>query len=260
MHFGRYFVNFYSHHIGDFNNATRHLSRLERSIYRDMLELYYDTEKPLTDDLDKLARRCLVADEERGALREVLNEFFVAQDDGYHNCRADKEIAAYQRMGEGGKRGAAKRWAKGEDSHPIPPPLPPVCKANANHKPITNNQEPETRNQKPETKNHGFIEYKKPNDIDDELWLHFVAHRKKKKAAITEIAMNGILREAGKAGYTLTQALTRIMERNWTGFESDWVADKRSGKQSPQASADWVPPEMRRFEKIVLAEVVDENI
>ena len=97
LHFGRYFVNFYSHHIGDFNNATRHLSRLERSIYRDMLELYYDTEKPLTDDFDKLARRCLVADEERGALREVLNEFFLAQDDGYHNVRADKEIAAYEK-------------------------------------------------------------------------------------------------------------------------------------------------------------------
>ena len=29
-------MNFYQHHIGDFNNATRHLTRLERSIYRDL--------------------------------------------------------------------------------------------------------------------------------------------------------------------------------------------------------------------------------
>ena len=136
-------MNFYSHHIGDFNNATRHLSRLERSIYRDLLELYYDSEKPLTSDFDKLARRCLVADDERSALRDVLTEFFQRTDDGYHNDRADREIAAYQRMGEGGKRGAAKRWGKGADSPPIATLSPPHAEANANHEPLTINHKPE---------------------------------------------------------------------------------------------------------------------
>ena len=92
-------MNFYSHHIGDFNNATRHLSRLERSIYRDLLELYYHSEKPLTTDIDKLARRCLVADSERDALSEVLAEFFELRGDCLHNSRADREIASYHRMG-----------------------------------------------------------------------------------------------------------------------------------------------------------------
>ncbi|MCY3212700.1 DUF1376 domain-containing protein, partial [Acinetobacter baumannii] len=27
-------MNYYQHHIGDFNNATRHLSLIERAIYR----------------------------------------------------------------------------------------------------------------------------------------------------------------------------------------------------------------------------------
>ena len=135
-------MNFYQHHIGDFNNATRHLSRIERSIYRDLLEIYYDTESPLTSDFDRLARRCIVDDCDRAAMRDVLNEFFVLQDDGYHNARADKEIAAYKRMAEGGKRGANKRWGKGSDSPPIAPPCKPHTKANANHEPITNNHEP----------------------------------------------------------------------------------------------------------------------
>jgi len=135
-------MNFYQHHIGDFNNATRHLSRIERSIYRDLLELYYDTEKPLTSDFDKLARRCIVDDCDRAAMREVLNEFFTLEDDGYHNNRADAEIGAYKRMSEGGKRGAEKRWGKGNDSHPIATQFPPNAKANANHKPLTTNQEP----------------------------------------------------------------------------------------------------------------------
>ncbi len=135
-------MNYYQHHIGDFNNATRHLSRLERSIYRDLLDLYYDLEKPLQLDFDKLARRIMVEDGERGAMRDVLNEFFVLQDDGYHNARADSEIASFQRMAIGGKMGAAKRWAKGINSPPIATPLPPQTKANANHEPVTMNHEP----------------------------------------------------------------------------------------------------------------------
>ena len=142
-------MNYYQHHIGDFNNATRHMGRLERSIYRDLLDLYYDTEKPLNSDFDKLARRCLVNDSEKQSMRDVLSEFFVLLDDGYHNERADKEIASYHRMAEGGKRGAAKRWSIEDiNSHPMPTLCPPQTEANANHEPRTNNQEPITKNHK----------------------------------------------------------------------------------------------------------------
>lgn len=151
-------MNYYQHHIGDFNNATRHLSRLERSIYRDLLDLYYDLEKPLQLDFDKLARRIMVEDDERGAMRDVLNEFFVLQDDGYHNARADREIASFQRMAIGGKMGAAKRWAKGSDSPPITTPLPPQAKANANHEPVTINHKPNTP-QPPKGEPEGFAEF-----------------------------------------------------------------------------------------------------
>lgn len=171
-------MNFYQHHIGDFNNATRHLSRIERSIYRDLLELYYDTEKPLTTDFDRLARRCLVDDCDRGAMREVLNEFFTLEDDGYHNTRADKEIAAYQRMAEGGKRGAEKRWGKGNDSPPIATPSTPHAKANANHEPITNNQEPiKTPAPKPAQFDPQWLPT--PIGLKQEKWVEWVLYRSK---------------------------------------------------------------------------------
>ena len=83
-------MNHYPHHIGDFNNATRHLTRVERSLYRDLLELYYDTEQPLNSDPVKLARRVIaVTEEERSALAVVLEEFFELQADGWHNDRCD---------------------------------------------------------------------------------------------------------------------------------------------------------------------------
>lgn len=92
-------MNHYPHHIGDFNTATRHLSRLERAIYRDMLDMYYDTEAPLDgSDFDRLARRLMCRDsEEVTALQFVLSEFFEEQDDGrwvHHRC--EREIAAFR--------------------------------------------------------------------------------------------------------------------------------------------------------------------
>lgn len=92
-------MNHYPHHIGDFNTATRHLSRLERAIYRDMLDMYYDTEAPLDgSDFDRLARRLLCRDsDEVAALQFVLDEFFEQQADGcwvHHRC--EREIAAFK--------------------------------------------------------------------------------------------------------------------------------------------------------------------
>ena len=110
-------LNHYPHHIGDFNNATRHLTRVERSLYRDMIELYYDTEQPLNADANKIARRILaVTEEERASMILVLEEFFVLRDDGWHNDRCDSEIAKYQgqieQASRAGKASAAKRYGK----------------------------------------------------------------------------------------------------------------------------------------------------
>jgi uncharacterized protein YdaU (DUF1376 family) len=85
-------VNYYQHHIGDFNNATRHLTRVERSLYRDLIELYYDTEKPLNNDIVWLERKMIArSEEESNALLIVLNEFFSLEDDGYHNLSVNKK-------------------------------------------------------------------------------------------------------------------------------------------------------------------------
>jgi len=140
-------MHYYPHHIGDFNAATRHLNRLERSIYRDLIELYYETEAPIGLDLDRVCRRILAtSDEERSAARDVLTEYFTRTDAGWTHPRCEEELAKYRRMSSGGSAGAAKRWAK--DSPPIAPPSPPDAQASrgaySNQEPITKNQEPNT--------------------------------------------------------------------------------------------------------------------
>jgi hypothetical protein len=60
--------------------------------------------------------------------------------------------------------------------------------------------------------------------VDDGVIRDWLAHRKAKKAAPTETAIKGIIREAGLAGWTLEQALREMCSRGWTGFKAEWVA------------------------------------
>lgn len=140
-------MNYYQHHIGDFNNATRHLTRVERSLYRDLIEFYYDTEKPLIDDVAWLNRKIMArTDEEKEALLVVLNEYFTLLNDGYHNARCDADIEKYhlnsKAKSKAGKASAAKR------KQSATPVEHPNNKCATNQEPITINQEPITKDQK----------------------------------------------------------------------------------------------------------------
>lgn len=109
-------MNYYPHHIGDFNNATRHLERIERSIYRDMLDMYYDTEKPLPLDKKLLCRKILArGDEEVEVVGLLLAEFFTETEQGWHHQRCECEIKEYyaniSAKSVAGKASAAKREA-----------------------------------------------------------------------------------------------------------------------------------------------------
>ncbi len=90
-------MNYYEHHIGDYAEATAHLSFIEDAAYSRLIRKYYASEKPLPADL-KTVQRLIGArsKEEREAVRTVLEEFFTLQEDGWHNARCNKEISRYQ--------------------------------------------------------------------------------------------------------------------------------------------------------------------
>lgn len=138
-------MNYYSHHIGDFNNSTRHLTRVEQSVYRDSIEHYYNTESVLTNDFDKLARRLLCVTEiEQQALIDILNEFYIKTIDGWAHELCDIQIAKYRantsNKAKAGIASALIRKIKTTELHTC---STGVQRTN-NHKPITNNHKPET--------------------------------------------------------------------------------------------------------------------
>jgi uncharacterized protein YdaU (DUF1376 family) len=89
-------VNYYEHHIGDYDEATAHLTAVEDGIYSRLLRKYYATEKPLDPDVDKLKRLVRARSrEEKSAVDSVLAEFFSLREDGWHQKTCDEVIAAY---------------------------------------------------------------------------------------------------------------------------------------------------------------------
>lgn len=73
--------------------------------------------------------------------------------------------------------------------------------------------------------------------IPDELIQDFAAVRKVKKAPITATAINGIKREAAKAGMTLEAAITMCIERNWQSIRAEWVLRENDEKKT--SGAPW---------------------
>ena len=205
-------MNFYPFHIGDYISHTSHLSDAEDLAYRRLIDLYYQTEAPFPHELAMLARKVKSNSE---TVDLLLNEFFEFVDNQWHNTRADREIAKYHAMQDGGRKGAAIRWSKGSDSPPNAKPMP-------------------TKNQEPLTKNH-INTIPAPVGVSLEVWNDFVLQRKKSKAVISDNVIKTIAKEAAKANWSLEQALAECAARGWRGFKAEWVKDKQT--QSERGNA-----------------------
>jgi uncharacterized protein YdaU (DUF1376 family) len=104
-------MNYYEHHIGDYAEATAHLTFIEDATYSRLIRKYYATEKPMPGDI-KLVQRLINArsKEEKNAVVSVLNEFFTLTDDGWRQERCDHEIARFKDKQLKARRSAEGRW------------------------------------------------------------------------------------------------------------------------------------------------------
>ena len=204
---------YYQFNIGDYASHTQRLSLLEDLVYRRLLDEYYLHERPLNSGLTSVARQIGMRDNE-AEVKFVLESFFSLTEDGWVNARADKEIAHFKgKIEQASKAGkaSAERRLNGRSTGVQP----------------TNNQEPITNNHKP-IKNT----VAPPDGVTDIVWQDWLTLRKAKKAAVTQTALNGIIKESGKAGISLQAALETCCARGWTGFKAEWLKDKDTGQKS----------------------------
>lgn len=60
--------------------------------------------------------------------------------------------------------------------------------------------------------------------VDQQVVTDFRTLRKAKKAAVSRTVLEGIKREAEKAGYSMEAALRTCCERGWQGFKAEWIS------------------------------------
>ena len=64
--------------------------------------------------------------------------------------------------------------------------------------------------------------------VDPVIASDWITHRKAKKAAITPTVIDGINREAIKAGMPLADVLAACCQRGWIGFKADWLSEYKN--------------------------------
>ena len=211
-------MHYYQHHIGDFIKDTSFLTNEEVGIYLKLLWLYYDTENPLPDSVFELSMKVNARDQQE-ALLGILNMFFKLVDGNWHHTRCDKEISFYHQQidaaSKAGKASAAKRAfnkLSTVDQQPFNERSTSVQPTN-NQEPITNKHKPIKNTVAP------------PVGVTDSVWQDWLILRKAKRAAVTQSALNGMIRESGKAGISVQEAMEMCCMRGWTGFKAEWLKD-----------------------------------
>jgi uncharacterized protein YdaU (DUF1376 family) len=200
-------MHYYNFNIGDYMKHTLHLTPEEDLAYRRLLDMYYDSESPIPNNIPLVSRRLRMDAE---IVESVLKEFFDLTDEGYRNYRADGEIADYHKY-------LAKQQANGKLGG-----RPKKSQRKPTDNPSLTQAEPKkSLNNKQQTTNNNQINT--PEGVSDSLFKDFLEVRKGKKAKWTETALKGLQREAVKANMTLEQVMQICCERGWAGFKAEWA-------------------------------------
>lgn len=208
-------MNYYPHHIGDFNNATRHLTRVERALYRELIELYYDTEQPLpAGDFPWICKKVLASDQaEIDAVKAILREFFELDGEVYRHERCDQEIAAYR-----AKQDAAVKAGRASAQSRLNAKATTVERTlNRRSTTVqpTNNHKPRTKNQEPKKDEEVAV---LPPWVPKGEWKALLEVRKDKKAPNTPRALKLLLDELERLkslGFDPAKVLDQSTLKGW---------------------------------------------
>lgn len=214
-------MNYFELHLGDYAEATAHLSILEDGAYLRLMRKYYSTKQPLPGDKRAIYRLIGArSKDEREAVDTVLDEFFDLQADGlYHQARCDAEIVRFQEKQEKARKSADSRWSKNRADA-----MRPHTKTDANasvdnhanasesHNGRNAHQSPTTNHQSPNLKpNTGESSTTVPSagSVTDGLTPGFIAGELRGQG-VTVTSANPIVHAWIADGFTMAKILTAV--------------------------------------------------
>lgn len=259
-------MKYYSFFISDYTNATFWISDQQDLIYRRLLDVYYDSESPLSRDLNVIFRKIRMKKSKRNFadLEFILTTYFEKTDEGWSHKKCNYVINEFRKKSKinqvnGRKGGRPKKEPNGfVDETDIEPEekrstteeeagqnlykikTKIKTKIKNNNTPLTplggdcvvSSPDPELEGSENQNapKKPERVKTKTPDrppGVSEQVWSDFLAHRKSHRASLTETALRAIEREAGIAGMSLDAALTECVVRGWRGFKAEWMVSQK---------------------------------
>lgn len=200
---------FYS---SDFLTGVSDLTFEERGQYITLLCLQHQKGR-LTEKAIKIAVPNATAD--------VLAKFKKDKEGLYFNKRLEIEADKRAKHAEKQRQRAIDGWKKRKRGQ-----SPDNATADATALPLENedvNENIVTNENKTRGAKFNFKTALVEHGASEHLASDWLKVRKAKKAANTQTALNGFVREVQKTDKSIDQVLTVCIERSWKGFKADWL-------------------------------------
>jgi uncharacterized protein YdaU (DUF1376 family) len=219
-------MHYYKRNLGDYAKKAGRLSMLQHGSYTLLIDACYDREQFPTHE-EAIEWIWASTTDEVEAVTFVLKKFFTLEGNVYVQKRIQEEIAEYHAKASTNQRIAIERETKRKEKSTNRARA--VNEAPPNQEPLTNNHKPVTKDKTASPSAYADLLSSVPKQIIDD----WIALRKTKKATVTRTAIEEIISEAGKAGYTLEKALTECCARGWAGFKASWLDEKHQSRAPP---------------------------
>ena len=205
-------------YIGDYLRDTTRLTTAQHGAYMLLIMDYWTNGAPPDDDA-VLASITKSTPEDWAKIRAAIASKFQIEGGVWRHSRIDHELAEAQdnkqkrleRSYKANLAKAAKATSKDTlkdavEVTPSPSPSPSPNKSSSSKKIVDDVVE-------------------KPVDVQDYVWISYLALRRKLKKPLTSLAMDRNRREAKRAGLSMDEALTFCCELAWQAFNADWYVN-----------------------------------
>lgn len=235
---------YFKFHIGDYRTDTQHLTLLEHGVYMTLMATYYTSEQPLPKDERQLFRLAGArTDEEKQAVLDVVNEFFIPTETHWVHSRIDFELSEYHSKAEANRENGKKGGRPKKNSPQKPTNNPSGFDSLENKTQVVSEIKPNNNPSKtltnkpinPLTNEPIYIQDKPVKFVfkseleklgaDKQLVSDWLVVRKGKKAANTETALKGFISQVEKSRLGLNTVLKICVDNSWSGFKQDWLSN-----------------------------------
>lgn len=255
-------MNYYTYHIGDYRTATAHLSLEEDATYSRLLDLQYDREAALPNDIPMLARRVRSTE---AMVKAILTEFFTLSDGGWENKRVTEEVARHHqyiaKQRDAGKKSAYRRTVVQPKSNDRSTSVQPALnEASTSVEPVLNQkstsvegsstsvQPPITQYPIPNTQKKEIVAVADlaweglPEVLDTipfrTAWMVFIDYRKARKKPLTTASYAAKWKQMAEWGHDKAiEAIQTAIGNGWQGiFQPDHNQSTATASKSEENS------------------------